>query len=128
MLFFTFFVIPETAGVAWTNSTSFWQPSLFSPLPCRISRNKIKLKHLCTRYQIINKDGRLTRETNHCKTRDLKTNITQLFFSRKFNELFKIYYYCEICTKDVSCSHGGASDLMRHCKSNSVTHQKPREK
>ena len=86
MLFFTFFVIPETAGVAWTDLTSFWQPSLVSPLPWRISRNKIKLKH---RYHVINKDGRLARETNDCKTRDLKTSITQLFFQENLKNYLK---------------------------------------
>ena len=42
----------------------------------------------------------------------LKQNITQLaFFSRKFKELFTIYFYCKICAKDLSCSDGGASVL-----------------
>ena len=73
----------------------------------------MKLKHLCARYHIINKDGRLARETNDCKTRDLKTKYnTTCFFSRKFKELFTIYFYCKICAKDVSCSDGGASVLQ----------------
>ena len=38
------------------------------------------------------------------------------------SKLGEYYFYCKICTKDVSCSHGGISDLKRHC--NSVTHQK----
>ena len=30
------------------------------------------------------------------------------------------YFFCQVCNKDVSCSHGGSSDLVRHCAS--VTH------
>ena len=41
------------------------------------------------------------------------------------SKLGESYFYCKICAKDVSCSHGGASDLVLHC--NAVTHQK-REK
>ena len=41
------------------------------------------------------------------------------------SKLGESYFYCKICAKDVSCSHSGASDLVRHC--NAVTHQK-REK
>ena len=41
------------------------------------------------------------------------------------SKLGEFYFYCKICTKDVSCNHRGASNLVRHC--NSVTHQK-REK
>ena len=37
----------------------------------------------------------------------------------KFGEF---WFYCKKCTKDVSWSHYGASDLVRHC--NSVTYQK----
>ena len=37
------------------------------------------------------------------------------------SKLGKFYFYCKIC-KDISCSHGAASDLVRHC--NLVTHQK----
>ena len=32
------------------------------------------------------------------------------------------YFHCKICNKDVSCSHGGASDLVQHCTA--VTHRK----
>ena len=38
------------------------------------------------------------------------------------SKLGEFYFYCKICTKDVSCSHGGASGFARHC--NSVMHQK----
>ena len=41
------------------------------------------------------------------------------------SKLGEFYFYCKIYTKDVSCSHDGASDLVRRC--NSVTHEK-REK
>ena len=32
------------------------------------------------------------------------------------------YFHCKICNKDLSCSHGDTSDLVRHCTA--VTHQK----
>ena len=41
------------------------------------------------------------------------------------SKLGEFYFYSKVCTKDVSCRYGAASDLVRHC--NSVTHQK-REK
>ena len=41
------------------------------------------------------------------------------------SKLGESYFSYKICAKDVSCSHGGASDLVRHC--DAVTHQK-REK
>ena len=37
-------------------------------------------------------------------------------------KLEESYFHCKICDKDVSCSHGGASDLVQHCTA--VTHQK----
>ena len=37
------------------------------------------------------------------------------------------YFFCQICNKDVSCSHGGSSDLVRHCASASHS-QRLREK
>ena len=38
------------------------------------------------------------------------------------SKLGESYFHCKICNKDVSCSHGGTSDLVRHCTA--VTHQK----
>ena len=38
------------------------------------------------------------------------------------SKLGESYLHCKICNKDVSCSHGAASDLVRHCTD--VTHQK----
>ena len=38
------------------------------------------------------------------------------------SKLGESYIHCKICNKDVSCSHGGASDLVRHCTA--LTHQK----
>ena len=38
------------------------------------------------------------------------------------SKLGESYFHCKICSKDVSCSHGGASDLVRHCTA--LTHQK----
>ena len=37
------------------------------------------------------------------------------------SKLGELYFHCKICNKDVSCSHGGTSDLVRHCTA--VTHQ-----
>ena len=38
------------------------------------------------------------------------------------SKLGELYFHCKICNKDVSCSHGGTSDLVRHCTA--ITHQK----
>ena len=38
------------------------------------------------------------------------------------SKLGESYFHCKICNKDVPCSHGGTSDLARHCTA--VTHQK----
>ena len=38
------------------------------------------------------------------------------------SKLGESYFHCKICNKDVSCSHGGTSDLVRHCTA--ITHQK----
>ena len=38
------------------------------------------------------------------------------------SKLGESYFHCKICNKDVSCSHGGTSDLVWHCTA--VTHQK----
>ena len=37
-------------------------------------------------------------------------------------KLGESHFHCKICNKDVLCSHGGASDLVRHCTA--VIHQK----
>ena len=131
--FFTFFCIPEAARAAWTDSTPFRQPSLFSHLRWKISETKQKLKRLCARYHIINKDGRLATETNKGKkfkgSFQYKAKYNTTWFSQESWKNYKdvitnskFYFYCKICTKDTSCRHGGASNLLRHC--NSVTHLK----
>ena len=38
------------------------------------------------------------------------------------SKLGESYFHFKICNKDVLCSHGGASDLLRDCTA--VTHQK----
>ena len=38
------------------------------------------------------------------------------------SKLGESHFHCKICNKDVLCSHGGASDLVRHCTA--ATHQK----
>ena len=38
------------------------------------------------------------------------------------SKLGESFFHCKICNKDVSCSHGGASDLVRRCAA--ITHQK----
>ena len=102
-------------------------------------RNKIKLKRLCERYHIINKDGRLARETKEGKkykgSFQYKTKYNATWFSLEIlnnhkdvitnSKLGEFNLYCKMCTKDASCSHGSAGNLVRHC--NPVTHQK-REK
>ena len=65
-----------------------------------------------------------------------KTKYNTIWFSQENLKNFKdviwnsklgeFYFYCKIYTQDVSCGHGGASDLARHC--NSVTHQKKKKK
>ena len=59
--------------------------------------------------------------TTLCSLENLK-NCKDVITNSK---LGKFYFYYKICTKIVSCSHGGTSDLVRHC--NSITHLK-REK
>ena len=38
------------------------------------------------------------------------------------SKLGESYFHCKVCNKDASCSHCGASDLLRHCTA--ATHQK----
>ena len=61
-----------------------------------------------------------------------KTKYNTSWFSQQNLKLYKdeitqskigeLYFHCKICSKDVSCSHCGTSDLLQHCTA--VSHQK----
>ena len=54
---------------------------------------------------------------------DVPTKAKKFQYKTKYNTTwFSLGFYCKIYIKYLSCSHGIADDLMRHC--NSVAHQK----
>ena len=96
-------------------------------------RNKIKPKlPICAKKKMADLPDRPRKAKKFKGSFQYKTKNNTIWFSQENlknykdvimnSKLGEFYFYCKMYTKDVSCSHGGASDFGRHC--NSVIHQK----
>ena len=92
---------------------------------------------MCQRYH-TNKMVELPDRSTGSKSKNIKgsfnykTKYSASWFSQQNLKQYKdvitqsklgeSYFHCKIFNKDVLCSHGGASDLVRHCTT--LSHQK----
>ena len=59
--------------------------------------------------------GFFSYKTKYNASRFSQQNLKQYKDVITQSKLGESYVHCKICNKDMSCSHGGASDLVQHC-------------